>query len=48
MGSAGVFCPVVERTYRVLTLTGDVQKYATFKEDISKETQENGNEVLLQ
>lgn len=41
VGSAGVFCSVVGRTYQVMTQTGDVQKCVTFKEDISKETQEN-------
>lgn len=48
VGSAGVFCPVEGRTYQIITQTGDVQKYVTFEKDISKETQENDYEVLLQ
>lgn len=48
VGSAGVFCPVVGRAYQVMTQTGDVQKSVTFNGNMSKETQENGFEVLLQ
>lgn len=43
-----VFCPVEGRTYQIITQTGDVQKYVTLEKDISKETQENDYEVLLQ
>lgn len=48
VGSAGVFCPVVGRIYQVMTQRGDVQKWVTFKEDTSKEIQENDYEVLIQ
>lgn len=48
VGSAGVFCPVVGRPYQVMIQTGDVQKYVTFKEGISTETQDNDYVGLLQ
>lgn len=40
--------PVVGRPYQVMIQTGDVQKYVTFKEGISTETQDNDYVGLLQ